>query len=459
MRSNSLWTKDMQSLLHPYTNLSRHEKNGPLIISRGRGARVYDATGKDYIEGMAGLWSASLGFSEPRIIAAIKRQLDELPFYHLFNGKAHAPGIELADRLIQMAPAPMARVFFGNSGSDANDTAVKLVWYYNNAIGRPAKKKIISRQQAYHGITVAAGSLTGLPSNHRLFDLPIANILHTDSPHYYRFAGRNQTQEEFATQLAASLDRLIVAEGPDTVAAFIAEPVMGAGGVIIPPATYFAKVQEVLKRHDVLLIADEVICGFGRTGNMWGSQTYGMTPDILTCAKALSASYLPISATMISDRIYRGLVEGSDVVGTFGHGYTYSGHPVCAAAAIAALEIYDEMDIVAVTRRASVRFLERLRAFATHPLVGEVRGVGLVGAIELTSDRIERRPFAAERAIGAAVVEAALANGVVLRAMANDTISFCPPLIITDTEIEEMFDRFGAALDSVASREQLLDVA
>jgi 4-aminobutyrate--pyruvate transaminase len=459
MRSNSLWTKDVQSLLHPYTNLAQHEKNGPLIISRGRGAKVYDEAGKDYIEGMAGLWSASLGFSEQRIATAIKRQLDELPFYHLFNSKSHAPAVELADRLTQMAPTPMARVFFGNSGSDANDTAIKLVWYYNNAVGRPAKKKIIARHQAYHGITVAAGSLTGLPGNHRMFDLPIANILHTDSPHYYRFARQNETQEEFATQLAANLENLVLKEGPETVAAFIAEPVMGAGGVIIPPATYFAKVQEVLRKYDVLLIADEVICGFGRTGNMWGSQTYGMTPDILTCAKALSASYLPISATMVTDQIYRGLVEGSRVIGTFGHGYTYSGHPVCAAAAIATLDIYDEMDIVSVARNASVRFLERLRAFATHPLVGEVRGVGLVGAIELTSNKVERRPFAAERAVGAAVVEAALANGVVLRAMPNDTISFCPPLIITNAEIDEMFDRFGVALDSVASRERLLDVA
>ncbi len=449
MVSNSLKSMDLQSVLHPYTELSRHEQTGPLVITSGSGSTVFDENGKDYIEGMAGLWSVSLGFSESRITKAITRQLEQLPFYHMFNGKGHGPAIELADRLRQMAPAPMGRVIFGNSGSDANDTAVKLVWYYNNAIGRPEKKKIIARRQGYHGVSIASASLTGLPANHRLFDLPIANILHTACPHYYRFAEPGESEEAFSTRLAGELEELIQREGPETVAAFIAEPVMGAGGVIVPPKGYFDAIQEVLDRYDVLLIADEVICGFGRTGSMWGSQTFGMRPDILTCAKALSASYLPISATMVSQKIYDGLVQGSKEVGIFGHGYTYTGHPVAAAAALAALDIYEEMNLVEVVSRASKRFLERLHGFADHPLVGETRGVGLVGAIELSADKATRTPFEPALGVGPAVVVEALNQGVVLRSMINDAISFCPPMVITDEEIDLMFDRFGAALDAV----------
>jgi 4-aminobutyrate---pyruvate transaminase len=443
---------ELRALLHPYTDLVRQEETGPLVICRAEGARIFDETGKDYIEGMGGLWCASLGFSEKRIVDAIRKQLDELPFYHLFAGKAHRPAIELAGRLREMAPVPMAQVFFGNSGSDANDTAIKIVWYYNNAMDRPAKKKIISRRQAYHGVTVATASLTGLSVNHRMFDLPIANVLHTACPHYYRFALNGEDAEGFASRLASDLEEMILAEGPETVAAFFAEPVMGAGGVIVPPATYFEKIQNILRKYDVLLIADEVICGFGRTGSMWGSQTFGLKPDIVTCAKALSASYLPISATMVSEEVYRGLLEGSRRLGVFGHGYTYSGHPVTAAAALATLDIYEEIDVVSVVRRTSRRFLDRLHGFAAHPLVGETRGVGLVGAIELTSDKATRTPFPPEMAVGPAVVAAAQQKGLVLRSMINDTISFCPPLIIADDEIDMMFDRFEAALEDVALR-------
>jgi len=451
--SNSLRTKDIQSLLHPFTNLALQERNGPLVLRSGRGATVFDESGKDYIEGMAGLWCASLGFSENKIAEAIAKQCDELPFYHLFNGKAHVAAIELADRLKQIAPAAMAKVFFGSSGSDANDTAVKIVWYYNNVLGRPRKKKIIARHQAYHGTSISAASLSGLANNHRLFDLPIPNILHAECPHHYRFAEPGENEEQFATRLAEKLEDLIVAEGPDTIAAFIAEPVMGAGGVIIPPQTYFARIQKVLEKYDILLIAHEVICGFARTGSMWGSETFGMRPDIVTCAKAITGGYLPLSATMITEPIYRALMGGSNSVGAFAHGYTYSGHPLATAAGLATLAIYEEIDVVSVARRASKRFLERLHGFADHPLIGETRGVGLVGAIELTSDRAKRQPFPPQRGFGNAVVQAAQAHGVILRAMVNDTISFCPPLTISDDEIDIMFDRFGAALEHVAAHQ------
>jgi 4-aminobutyrate--pyruvate transaminase len=297
--------------------------------------------------------------------------------------------------LLERAPRfPMSKVFFANSGSEANDTAVKMIWYFNNATGRPEKKKIISRIKGYHGVTIGSASLTGLPYNHKLFDLPIAGIHHTSNPHFYHEGRPGETEEDFATRLAAELEELILREGPDTVAAFFAEPVMGAGGVILPPATYFEKIQAVLRRHDVLLVADEVIAGFGRTGNYWGSQTFGMQPDILTCAKALSSSFLPISAVMVNERVFEGLADGSSSLGTFGHGFTYSGHPVPAAVAVETLKIYDEMDIWWATSGAWRPPAGRLRErFADHPLVGEVRGIGLIGAVEFVEDKPARRNF------------------------------------------------------------------
>src|SRR5580700_3861385 len=296
VHGNSAASRDIATLLHPYTNLKTHQSKGPLIITGGRGVYVRDDQGKEYLEGLAGLWCVSLGFSEPRLIEAARRQMEALPYYHSFASKSHGPAIELAERILDLLPETMSKVFFNNSGSEANDTAVKLVWYFNNALGRPHKKKIISRIKAYHGVTVASASLTGLPNNHRDFDLPIANIIHVDHPHFYRFGRPGESEEAFASRLAEALEQRILSEGPETVAAMIGEPVMGAGGVILPPATYWEKIQAVLKKYEVMLIADEVICGFGRTGNMWGSTTYGLKPDMVVCAKALSASYLPIGA-------------------------------------------------------------------------------------------------------------------------------------------------------------------
>ncbi|HEX7005517.1 MAG TPA: aminotransferase, partial [Alphaproteobacteria bacterium] len=372
--------------------------------------------------------------------------------------KSHAPGIDLAERLIGLAPAPMSKVFFANSGSEANDSAIKLAWYYNNARGRPAKKKVISRRRAYHGVTIATASLTALPANQRDFDLPIAGILHTDCPHHWRHAETGESEEQFATRLAESLDRLIEDEGPDTVAAFIAEPVMGAGGVIVPPRTYFDKVQRVLKKHDVLFVVDEVICGFGRTGRMFGCDTFGLKPDMITVAKALSSAYLPISALMISEPISRAIAENSAKIGTFGHGFTYSGHPVCAAVALEALAIYAERDIVGNVRRVMGRLQEGLRAFASEALVGEVRGVGLIAAVELAPDASGRTAFDPPGRVGAALARFALARGLIVRNM-QDTIAFAPPLVITEAEIDEILDRFRLALRDTqdwARRERLL---
>ncbi|MBI4966715.1 MAG: aspartate aminotransferase family protein [Rhodospirillales bacterium] len=450
MRSNSLRDADIASVLHPYTNLKLHPEKGPLVIVRGEGVRVFDESGQAYIEGMAGLWCASLGFGETRLAEAAKRQMERLPFAHLFNHKSHGPGIELAEKLLALAPVPMSKVFFANSGSEANDTAIKLAWYVNNALGRPQKKKIISRTKGYHGVTIATASLTHLPNNQRDFDLPLPGFLAAACPHHYRFGRPGESEEDFATRLAEELDRQIEAEGPETVAAFIAEPVMGAGGVIVPPAGYFEKIQAVLKKHDVLFIADEIICGFFRTGNRFGSQTFQLVPDMMTLAKALSSGYAPISALLINERIFQALVAQSAKIGTFGHGFTYSAHPLSAAIALETLAIYEERDLLGHVRQVGPVLQAGLRRFANHPMVGEVRGIGLIGAIELVADKTSRANFDPKLGVGAQVVAAAERHGVILRAMAGDAIAFSPPLVISKGEIEEMLERFGRALDQVA---------
>jgi 4-aminobutyrate--pyruvate transaminase len=421
-----------------------------MVITRGEGVRVFDDQGKGYIETVAGLWCAALGFHNERLVQAATKQMRQLPFYHAFTGRSHEPMVDLAEMLLERAPVPMSKVFFANSGSEANDSAIKMIWYYNNAVGRPQKKRIISRLKGYHGVTIASASLTGLPYNHKFFDLPIAGILHASTPHHYHNAHPGESEEAFATRLAQELDMMIEAEGPETVAAFFAEPIMGAGGVIIPPATYFEKIQAVLKKHDVLLVADEVICGFGRTGEYWGCQSLGMQPDILTCAKALSSSYLPISAVMVNERVFDGLADGSAGLGTFGHGFTYSGHPVPAAVAVETLKIYDEMDIVGHVKRVAPTMQNGLRALASHPLVGEVRGMGLIGAVELVADKATHTNFDPALKIAPRLVKIAEGHGLICRSLPNDSIAFSPPLIITEEEITDMVTRFGNALDELA---------
>jgi 4-aminobutyrate--pyruvate transaminase len=443
---NSPAARDVAYFLHPYTNAKAHEEQGPMIIDRGEGVYVYDDAGKPYLEAMAGLWSASLGFNEQRLVKAATEQMQKLPYYHTFAHKAHLPGIDLAEKLIQLAPVPMSKVFFCSSGSEANDTAIKLVWYYNNARGRHAKKKFISRIKGYHGVTIASASLTGTPVNHPGFDLPLAGFKHTSNPHYYRFGHEGESEEDFATRMANDLEQMILEEGPETVAAFIAEPIQGAGGVIVPPKTYFEKIQAVLKKYDVLMIADEVICGFGRTGNFWGSETVGIKPDILTCAKALSSSYMPISAMLMTDEVYQPIAQGSADLGVLGHGYTYSAHPVCAAVALETLKIYEERDILGHVRQVSPRFQERLHALASHPLVGEARGRGLIGAVELVADKATKQPFDPKAGAGALVYKAAAEHGLIVRSI-GDSIAFTPPLIITETQVDELFDKMGKALD------------
>ncbi len=449
--SNSLSRRDAAVLLHPQTDWRAHEDTGALVVTRGEGVHVFDENDKGHIEGMAGLWCTALGFSEPRLVEAARRQMSVLPYEHVYSHQTHGPAVELAEALLAMAPPTMKRVFFACSGSEANDSIVRMIWYYNNALGRPAKKKIVSRRRAFHGSTCVSGSLTGLPHLQTDFDLPMPGFVHARAPHHYREGKPGESEEDFATRLAEELEQLILAEGgAEHCAAFFAEPVMGAGGVVVPPRTYFEKIKPVLDRYDMLLVADEVICGFGRTGNMWGSETFGMQPDFMTVAKALSSAYLPISGVMTTQAVYDVLADNSRKRGFFGHGFTYSAHPVSAAVALETLAIYRERDIVGHVRDVAPVFQRELRRFAEHPLVGEARGVGLVGALEMVADKTSRAPFDPALKVGPRIAKAAREQGLITRAM-GDTMGFSPPLVITAAEIVEMFARFGRALDGVAA--------
>ena len=455
---NSLSARDRTALIHPMTDLVRHEQEGPLVIDRGEGVFVFDDDGKRYIEGVSGLWSVTLGFGQDRLAEAAYRQMKQLPSYHMFRFKSHMPGIALAERLLEIAPVPFSKVFFANSGSEAADTAIKLVWYYNNAIGRPKKKKIIGRIGGYHGVTIASGSLTGLARNHTDFDLPIDRILHTDCPHYWRFGKPGETEEDFATRLADSLEQLILREGPDTVAAFFAEPVIGSGGVIVPPKTYFDKIQAVLRRYDILFVVDEVICGFGRLGAMFGSEIFNLNPDMMTCAKGLSSGYLPVSALLMSEKIWQACLTESGKVGVFGHGFTYSGHPVCAAVALETLAIYEDEDIVGHVKRMAPKLQDGLQRFADHPIVGEVRGLGLVAGIELVRDKAKKESFDGKAGIGLFIERRCQEHGVILRAL-GETLTVAPPLIVNEAEIDDILRVVGLALDETLAhvrREHLM---
>ncbi|MDM9590453.1 aspartate aminotransferase family protein [Pseudomonas asiatica] len=441
----SLADKDVQYHLHPYTDAQLHQEIGPLIIERGEGVHVFDDQGKQYIEAMSGLWSVGLGFSDERLIRAAEKQLRKLPFYHTFSHKSHAPSIELAEKLIEIAPVPMSKVFFTNSGSEANDTVVKLIWYRNNALGLPKKKKFISRHNAYHGITAVSASLTGLPTNQRGFDLPLNGFLHVGCPHHYRHALSGESEEAFADRLADELELIILREGPDTVAAFYGEPLMGAGGVIVPPKTYWDKIQRVCRKYDILIVADEVICGFGRTGRMFGSETFGITPDVMVVSKQLSSSYQPIAAILMNERVYKGIEQQSHDYGVLGHGFTGSGHPVATAVALENVRIIQQDNLVEHAAEVGGILQAGLGQFKDHPLVGNTRGAGLIAAVELVGDRSTKLPFGAPGNLGRYLAGRAQEHGMITRAM-GDSIAFCPPLISSEKDIQKIVGIFEQSL-------------
>jgi len=451
-------TRDLESLIHPYTNAMAIKTTGAHFVEKGDGIYVYDNENKRYLEGMSGLWCCGLGFSDPELIEAAKLQIEKLPYYHLFSGRSHEPAVELAEKIKELAPGHMSRVFYQSSGSEANESQIKLAWYYNNAKGRRNKKKIISRKKGYHGVSIVSASLTGLPYNHKDFDLPLDFVKHTETPHFWREKIEGETEKDFAFRLAKSLEELLLNEDPDTVAAFIAEPVMGAGGVIVPPESYFEEIGKVLKKYDIIAISDEVICGFGRTGEWFGSQTLGMSPNSISMAKQLTAGYAPLSAVAIDNEMANVIEEHTGTLGTFGHGFTYGGHPVGCAVGIKALEIYQERNILQNVRNLSSIFKSKLNSFSDHDIVGEARSLGLMGALELTPNKTPA-PFKEPGKVGAKMASELLNKGIMIRAI-GDSVAFCPPMIITEQQLDELFEPVKKALDATrdwAFAEGILD--
>lgn len=445
---------DRRSVLHPFTYLKDFASGmiDPTIVETGKGVRIQDASGREYIDGFAGLYCVNIGYGRTEVAEAIARQAYKLAYYHSYAAHTTEELARLSDRLVRMAPGKMSKVFYGLSGSDANETQAKIVWYFNNLRGKPKKKKIIARERGYHGCSVLSGSMTGLSFYHDHMDLPVSGILRTGVPHFYRGALQGETEEAFSQRRADELEALIASEGPDTVAAFIAEPVLGTGGITPPPAGYWAKVQGVLKKYDVLLIADEVICGFGRTGAMFGSDLYGMHPDLVTVAKGLTSAYAPLSASIVSEEIYRVMEEATPRIGSFSHGYTYSGHPIGAAAANAVLDIVEREDLPGQAANKGAYLLKRLKAeFEQNPIVGEVRGVGLMAAVEFVANRETKEAFDPALKVGGRISQAARDRNLIVRAMPHgDILGFAPPLVMTESEIDEMVSIAKAAVNEVA---------
>ena len=450
MPPDTLETRDTRSVIHGLTNLKRHLEIGPTVIESGHGVWVRDNHGREYIEAMSGLWCIALGYGDKRLAAVAARQMEQLAYYPLISHKSHPQAIELAEKLLAIAPVPMSRVWFANSGSEANDCAIRLAWYYWNAVGKPGKRKLMAHQQSYHGNTIATASLSGVAYNHQGFNLPLPGFLHVACPHYYRGGQAGESEAAYTQRLLAALEARIEAEGAETIAAFFTEPVIAAGGVIMPPAGYFDGLQKLLKKHDILLVCDEVVTGFARTGNMFGATTMNLLPDMLVCAKALSSAYIPISALLVNERIFTAMARQSDELGSFGLTMTYCGHPVASAVAREAIRIYEEEDFPARVRRLEAPFLGGLRGLATHPLVGEVRGLGLLAGVELVRDKNTHEPFAKNQKIGAICAALCEKHGLMLRAI-GDTLALCPPLVISETEIEELLARLRLALDETAA--------
>ncbi|NTX25645.1 aminotransferase class III-fold pyridoxal phosphate-dependent enzyme [Burkholderia pyrrocinia] len=447
---------DRNSVLHPFTQLhdfAAGKAGDPTIVEGGKGIRIRDAEGREYIDGFAGLYCVNVGYGREEVAEAIARQAYKLAYYHTYAAHTTEELAKLSDRLVKMAPGKMSKVFYGLSGSDANETQAKLVWYYNNLRGLPKKKKIIARDRGYHGCSVVSGSMTGMSFYHDYMDLPVSGILRTGVPHHYWGAGPGETELAFSARRARELEELILREGPETVGAFIAEPVLGTGGITPPPEGYWAAIQPVLAKYDVLLIADEVITGFGRTGAMFGSQKYGIEPDLITVAKGLTSAYAPLSACIVGEKVYDVLDAGAQKVGAFSHGYTYSGHPIGIAAANAVLDIVEREDIPRNAATVGEYFQTALKeAFCDSPIVGEVRGVGLMAAVEFVADPATKRRFDAQLKVGARVSKAARDRGLIARAMPHgDILGFAPPLTITTSEIDDIVGIARQAVSQIAN--------
>ncbi|MEO9336170.1 aspartate aminotransferase family protein [Mesorhizobium sp. SB112] len=452
-QSNELNAWDRDHFFHPSTHMGAHARGETptRVIAGGKGVYITDTNGKTSLDAFAGLYCVNVGYGRTEIADAIAKQAKELAYYHAYVGHGTEASITLSKMIIDRAPEGMSRVYFGLSGSDANETNIKLIWYYNNVLGRPEKKKIISRWRGYHGSGVMTGSLTGLQLFHNAFDLPRAPILHTEAPYYFRREDRYMSEEQFSQHCADKLEEMILAEGPDTVAAFIGEPILGTGGIVPPPAGYWEKIQAVLKKYNVLLVADEVVTGFGRLGTMFGSDHYGMKPDLITIAKGLTSAYLPLSGTIVSDKVWQVLVQGSDALGAIGHGWTYSAHPICAAAGVANLEVIDQLDLVKNASETGAYFRKALAdAVASHANVGDVRGDGLMAAVEFVQDKDDRVFFDVSQKVGPQISAALAERGVIGRAMPQgDILGFAPPLCLTREEADIVVEKTADAVKNV----------
>ncbi|SVA29791.1 uncharacterized protein METZ01_LOCUS82645 [marine metagenome] len=438
--------QEKKYFINPYTNLKDIRKYGSLTIEKGRGIYVYDENNNKYIEGLAGLWCVALGFNNKRLIKAANKQFNLLPNYHSFTGKVPLTTLKLSEELVKISPKSLTKVLYANSGSESNDTAIKMAWYYQNALGRTKKKKIISRYRGYHGVTIMSGSLTGMDYAHKGFDMPRDFVVHTDSPHYYKDSLSQESSREFVNRLLKNLENLIIKEGAENIAAMIIEPIQGAGGVIIPPDNYLKGVQKLLKKNAILLIVDEVICGFGRTGNMFGCDTFKIKPDMMVIAKGLSSGYVPISALLINEEIYETISDFSSINNVFGHGYTYSGHPVAAAVALETIKIFKDENIIGHVKEISEKFNTKMEQLNVHSIVGNARSIGLIGAIELVQNKNNKTYFDPKIGIGSRIVKNAQKNGLIVRALQGDIVALCPPLIINSKEVDILFNKFNKSI-------------
>lgn len=444
---------DRENLFHPSTHLAQHARgeSAARIVTGGKGVFIEDRDGNRLLDAFAGLYCVNVGYGRPEIAEAIAAQAKELAYYHAYAGHGTEASITLAKMVLERAPKGMSKVYFGLGGSDANETNVKLVWYYNNILGRPEKKKIISRWRGYHGSGLVTGSLTGLKLFHDKFDLPVERVVHTEAPYYYQRPDSAMSEADFVAHCVDALESLIAKEGADTIAAFIGEPVLGTGGIVPPPAGYWAAIQAVLKKHDILLIVDEVVTGFGRLGSMFGSDHYGIAPDFITIAKGLTSAYAPLSGSIVGDKVWKVLEQGTDENGPIGHGWTYSAHPIGAAAGIANLKLIDTLGLVTNAKDTGAYLNKAMKdALGGHANVGEVRGEGMLCAVELTADRDARTPFDPARKIGPAIAAALLRRGVIARAMPQgDIIGFAPPLCLTTSEADQIVDTMAKAVGEV----------
>ena len=442
--------QEKKYFINPYTNLKEIRKFGSLTIKKGNGIYVYDENNNKYIEGLAGLWCVALGFNNKRLIKAANKQFKQLPYYHSFTGKVPLTTLQLSEELVKISPKSLTKVLYANSGSESNDTAIKMAWYYQNALGKTKKKKIISRYRGYHGVTVMSGSLTGMEYAHKGFDMPRDFVLHTDSPHYYKDALNQESSNRFVNRLLKNLEDLIIKEGSENIAAMILEPIQGAGGVIIPPDNYLKGVQKLLKKNDILLIVDEVICGFGRTGKMFGCDTFKIKPDMMVIAKGLSSGYVPISALLINDEIHGAISDFSSINKVFGHGFTYSGHPVAAAVALETIKIFEDENIIGHVQQISEKFNTKMEKLNDHSIVGNARSIGLIGAIELVKNKKNKTYFDPKIAIGTRIVKNAQRNGLIVRVLQGDIVALCPPLIINSKELDILFKKLNKSIEDTA---------